>query len=166
MSTALVEEIEENFESNELYRAKYANKKDDLIEGAHRNPFVYLPPTLQAFGPDATSIEIIGRLMWHTSSNKENIEASYRLYRKAEAAFPDVPFIKLLRATCLTYLSSEPSAFVDQLEGVKKMNPDFLVRFLLYKRDVESKQQSSLAKKEGDQSLDLVAYVEFQKYYQ
>ena len=161
----MVDEIEENFESTELYKAKFSSKKDDIIPGAYRNPFVYFPLSLQQFQPDCTSIEIIGRLLWHTDTKKENVEASYRLYRKAELAFPDQAYVKFLRANCLTYLSSEPSAFVEQIEGVKKMETSIMIRFLLFKREIESKQQSSLVKKEGDQTLDLVAYVEFQKYY-
>jgi hypothetical protein len=157
--------VEEGFESNELYRAKYASKKDDQIEGAHRNPYIYLPLTLQKFGADTTSLEIIGRLLWHNHSERANIEASYRMYRKSEQAFPDLPYVKFLRANVLTYLSPDPSAFVEQIEGTKKMGPNFLVRFFLFKQENEIKIRGSMNKKEGDQALDLVAYVEFQKYY-
>lgn len=162
----MVEEVEDNFDSNELYRAKYGTKADDIIVGGFRNPYVtYLPKTLQRFGANVTSIEIIGRLLWHNTSAKENIEASYRLYRKAEMSFPDLAFVKFLRANCLMYLSPDPSAFIEQIEGVKRLETSFLVRFLLFKRDTEAKYRGSMNKKEGDQALDLVAYVEFQKYY-
>ena len=160
--------MEENFDSNELYRAKYGNKSEDLIPGAFRNPFIYLPVTLQQFGADPETIEIVGRLLWHTTSAKDHIEASYRLYRKAEQAFPDLAFVKFLRANCFNYLSSDPTAFVDQIDGVKKMDPDFYVRFLLFKLDAETKIRGSRNKQEvsnQNQSVDLVAYVEFQKYY-
>ena len=165
VATALIEEVEENFDSNELYRAKYGPKNDDVIVGAFRNPYVYLPATVRQFGADPTGIEIIGRLMWHSSGARPNVEASYRLYRKAEQAFPDLAYVKFLRANCLTFIAGETAAFVEQLEGVKRLEPNFLVRFLLFKRDAESKIRGSQGKKEGDQSLDLVAYVDFQKYY-
>ena len=165
IATALISEVEEGFESNELYRAKYSSKNDDVIEGAQRNPYVYLPIIVQKFGTDCTGLEIIGRLMWHNSSQKANVEAVYRLYRKAERAFPDVSYVKFLRANVLSFLSPDPTAFVEQIEGARKLQPDFLVRFLLYKREEESKIRSSGNKKDGDQKLDLVAYVEFQKYY-
>ena len=162
----MIDEVEENFDSNELYRAKYGSKTDDTIVGAFRNPYIYLPATVRQFGAGPSEIEIVGRLMWHSSGAKNNIEASYRLYRKSEQAYPDLAYVKILRANCLTYLSSDMSAFVDQVEGVKKLHPDFFVRFLLFKRENESKLRSTGKGDDNtDQSLDLVAYVEFQKYY-
>jgi hypothetical protein len=166
VATALIEEIEENFDSNELYRAKYGSRNDDVIVGAFRNPYVYLPPTVRQFGAGPAGLEILGRLMWHSSSARSNVEASYRLYRKAEQAFPDLAYVKFLRANCLTFIASDTNAFAEQIDGVKRLEPNFFVRFLLYKRDAESKIRGSQAKKDGqEQSLDLVAYVDFQKHY-
>lgn len=110
----------------------------------------------------------MGRLLWHTCSARENVEASYRLYRKSEMAFPDLAFVKFMRVNCLTYMSSEASSFQDQLDGVKNLNPSFYVRFLLFKLEVEAKIRGSRSKKEGTETsknIDLVSYVEFQKYY-
>ena len=168
LATALVSEIEENFESNELYRAKYATKKEDQVEGANRNPLLNLNPVIRQFNPDTYGIEVIGRLLWHNTGKKENVEAAYRFYRGAEAAFPDLASVKLMRATCLTYLSPDPTAFVEQLDGVKKLDPPFVTRFLLFKRNIESKLQMSRSSKgeDGvDKSMDVLAYSEFQKYY-
>lgn len=165
LAASLIQEVEEDFQSNELYRAKFGSKGDDIIVGAERNPYIYLPDVLQKFGADVTTIEIIGRLLWHNSSAKENIEASYRLYRRAEQAYPDLAFVKFLRANCLTFLSPDPTAFLDQIEGVKKLDPGFLVQFLIYKRDMETKYRGSMTKREGNTSSDMITYVEFQKYY-
>ena len=120
---------------------------------------------MQKFGANVTTIEITGRMMWYNSNAKENVEASYRMYRKAEQAFPDLAYVKYLRANCFTCLSADPSAFIDQIEGAKKLDPGFLVQFLIYKRDMEIKHRGSMTKKDGDNSSDIVTYVEFQKYY-
>jgi PAS domain S-box-containing protein len=160
-----VSEVEENFQSNELYRAKYASKEEGSVVGGDRNPYVYLPLVLQKFNADVNCIEITGRLIWHNSSSKENIEAAYRLYRRAEQAYPDLAYVKFLRANCLTYLSPDPSAFIEQIEGVKKLEPSLLVSFLLYKRDMEIKYRGSMTRTEGSGASDMVTYVEFQKYY-
>jgi hypothetical protein len=170
VATALVQEIEENFESNELYKAKFqSNNKEDFVEGANRNPLLYLPLVLQKFQVDTNAVEIVGRLLWHQTSKRRNVEAAYRLYRQAESAFPDLAFVKLLRATCLTYLSVDSTAFVDQMEGVKKLNPVFHIRFLLFKRNIEAKSRTSGdddSKNSTDSyNMDLIAMLEFQKYY-
>ena len=161
----MVEEIEENFQSNELYRAKFGSKGDEVVVGGDRNPYIYLPEVLKKFGADIPTIELTGRLLWHNSSAKENIEASYRLYRRAEQAYPDIAYVKFLRANCLTYLSPDPAAFIDQIEGVKKLEPGLLVQFLVYKRDMETKYRGSMTKTEGNSASDMITYVEFQKYY-
>ena len=123
---------------------------------------------IQQFGADPTIVEIIGRLLWHNSGLKENVEAAYRFYRKAEYAFPDIAKVKLLRATCFTYLSPDPTAFVELMDAVKKAEMPFLIRFLYFKRGYDAKRQQSAASADGldnGNKLDLVAYVEFQKYY-
>jgi PAS domain S-box-containing protein len=165
LASSLVSEIEENFQSNELYRAKFGSKEEDSVVGGDRNPYIYLPLVLQKFNADVNSIEITGRLLWHNTGAKENVEAAYRLYRSAERAYPDLAYVKFLRANCLTYLSPDPTAFIDQIEGVKKLEPGLLTEFLVYKRDMETKYRGSMTKNEGNDASDMVTYVEFQKYY-
>jgi hypothetical protein len=122
---------------------------------------------IQAFGADPNIIEIIGRCLWHNCGKKENVEAAYRLYRKAEYSFPDIAKIKLLRASCFTYLSPDPTAFVELMDSVKKNDMPFLIRFLYFKRNYDAKRQGSGNSNglDNNNKLDLVAYVEFQKYY-
>ena len=165
VATSLVDQVEDDFESNELYRAKFNAKNTDIVPGANRNPLLYLPSVVESFGPGTFEIELIGRLLWHNSNEKVNIEAAYRFYRKSEYAFPDKAKVKLLRASCLTYLTNDVNAFTDQLTDVETLNPPFLIRFLLFKRITECKIQASSKKGENDASLDMVAFVEFQKYF-
>ena len=131
---------------------------------------------MQIFSTSLTTIEIFGRLIWFDSDDKRNHEAAYRFYRLAEMAYPDIAYVKLLRASCLNRLCGDIGLLQDQFSRVAKNNPSFSVRFALYRRDMEAKQKgSSNTSKSNDEnenktaaeddSLDLVAYVEFQKYY-
>ena len=158
-------------------RAKFGTRKNDLIVGADKNPIVYLPRSLQIFSTSLTTLEIIGRLIWFESDDKRDHEAAFRLYRIAEMAYPDVSYVKLLRASCLSRLNGDPGLLRDRFNAVTLSSPTFSVRYALYRRDMEAKQKGSSntsksndsaesgAQAGGDESLDLVAYVEFQKYY-
>jgi hypothetical protein len=177
-AAGLVERIDPNFTPEEVLRAKFGTRKNELIVGAERNPKVYLPHSMQIFSTSLTTIEIFGRLMWFESDDKRNHEAAYRLYRLAEMAYPDVAYVKLLRASCFSKLCGDTALLQNQFTQVAKSEPSFSVRFALYRRDMEAKQKGSSNNNKksdeedqkssastGDDSLDLVAYVEFQKYY-
>jgi hypothetical protein len=172
-----VDRIDTNFTPEEVLRAKFGTRKNELIVGAERNPKVYLPRSMQIFSTSLTTIEIFGRLIWFESDDKRNHEAAYRLYRLAEMAYPDVAYVKLLRASCFSKLCGDASVLQNQFAQVAKCEPSFSVRFALYRRDMEAKQKGSSnnnksneeeqtsSSSTGEDSLDLVAYVEFQKYY-
>jgi hypothetical protein len=177
-AAGLVDRIDLNFSPEEVLRAKFGTRKNELIVGAERNPKVYLPRSMQIFSTSLTTVEIFGRLMWFESDDKRNHEAAYRLYRLAEMAYPDVAYVKLLRASCFSKLNADAAVIQDQFVQVAKCEPSFSVRFALYRRDMEAKQKGSsnnnnksnednqtASSSAGEDSLDLVAYVEFQKYY-
>jgi hypothetical protein len=172
-AAGLVDQIDPNFVPEEQNKARFGTRKQDFIEGSDRNPDVYMPNSLQIFSTNLTTIEIIGRMLWFEKDDKRSFEAAYKFYRLADWAYPDVAYVKLLRATCLLALADDPSLVKGQYDMVKTMNPSFSVRFQIYKREMEAKQKgssNSTAPKEGDEkageeALDLVAYVEFQKYY-
>ena len=166
MATGLCQEIEAEFESKELYLAKFTTKKsEEMIEGAKRNPYLYLPQILQKFGADTTSVEIIGRLLWFNTSDKVNVEAAYRLYRMADSAFPDLAIIRIQRASCLMTLSSDSSAFIDLLETALNLETSYFIRFLISKRIKDSKQSLSIAGDVNSSITNLNQFGDFQKYY-
>ncbi len=168
-AAGLVDQLDENFTPEEIQKAKFGTRKSDLIAGSDRDPTIYLPKSLQLWSSNLTTIEIIGRLLWFETADKRNHETAFKFYRLAELAYPDIAYVKLLRATCLVTLNDDSSLVKAQMDVIKTLNPTFSVRFALYKREMEAKQKgnSTSSNKSGDNedSLDLVAYVEFQKYY-
>lgn len=166
MACGLCQEVEEGFQSKEIFRAKFPSKEnDDQVEGASRNPYLYLPTVLQKFGANPTSIEIVGRCLWYTNTDKVNVEAAYRLYRKADAAFPDLPFIRILRASCLITLSVDSSAFIDMLETALRLDTSFFLRFLVEKRISDSRKAVSFLGDSSSSSETINTFGDFQKYY-
>ena len=166
LAIGLCQEIEDGFQSTETYRAKFTlNKNEDEIEGARRNPYLNLPVMLQTYGVNTTSIEIIGRLLWHTTSNKVNVEAAYRLYRRADSAYPDIALIRILRASCFMTLSADSAAFLDLLNTALELEPSLYLRFLIEKRVIDSKRTilSTLDSSGATNNSD--TFGNFQKFY-
>jgi hypothetical protein len=160
----LCQEVEENFESKELYRAKFSTQKDEeQIEGARRTPYLYLPRTLQKYEATPSTIEIVGRCLWHSTADKVNVEAAYRLYRMADSAFPDIALIRILRASCFMTLSSDPSAFLGLLESALLLDTTYYTRFLIEKRTIDSKR--IVTSSEDSTSSVSSSFGDFQKYY-
>lgn len=166
LARGLCQEVEADFQSKELYRAKFPSRKnEEQIEGAARNPYLYLPVVLQKFEANPTTVEIVGRCLWYNSSEKINVEAAYRLYRMADAAFPDLAFIRILRASCLMNLSIDSSAFLDMLETSLQLDTSYFLRFLVEKRIIDSKRAVSATEDINSNSVTLSAFGDFQKYY-
>ncbi|KAJ3090546.1 hypothetical protein HK102_003406 [Quaeritorhiza haematococci] len=153
-----------------------APKKKAKMENNHdyqhsfqmeRNPYLYLPKVLQNFKGNPTTLEIVGRQLWYTKrSDEDYVRAATRHYRLAEKAYPDSAYIRLLRLTFMWCMTTDSNTVIGKSDEISKMHPSFLVRFFLFKMNQKSKQKNAAMKARKDDAMDLVSYVEFQKYYQ
>lgn len=140
------------------------HKLDD--DEKKRNTRLYLPKIFQEYQAGITTIDIVGRLLWHYSDEKISIDAANMLYEAAEKAYPEIPYIKVLRVSYCTFLASDPSVHLPKLDIIKKMEPGFLSRYYVYKRSVDIRDRAKVSTvSEGENSLDLVAYIEFQNLF-
>lgn len=131
-----------------------------------RNTRLYLPKVLQDYNAGVTTIDIVGRILWHYTDDKNAIEAAGALYEAAEKAYPEVPYIKVIRTSYATSLSSDPSVHLPKLDVIKKMEPGLLSRYYVYKRAVDIRDRAKISgAADGENTLDLVAYIEFQNLF-
>jgi hypothetical protein len=131
-----------------------------------RNTRLYLPKIFQEYQAGVTTIDIVGRILWHYSDDKTSLDAANMLYESAEKAYPEVPYVKVLRASYCTSQSSDPSVHLPKLDVIKKMDPGFLSRYYVYKRTVDIRDRAKVSSvTDGENSLDLVAYIEFQNLF-
>lgn len=131
-----------------------------------RNTRLYLPKIFQEYQAGITTVDLVGRILWHFSDDKTSLDAANTLYELAEKAFPEVPYVKVLRASYCTSTSADPSVHLPKLDVIKKMEPGFLSRYYIYKRAVDIRDRAKVsAVTDGENSLDLVAYIEFQNLF-
>jgi hypothetical protein len=131
-----------------------------------RNTRLYLPRILQDFNAGVSTIDIVGRLLWHFIDDKTSLEVAAHLYEQAEKAYPEVPYVKVLRVSYCTSLATDPSVHLPKLDVIKKMEPGLLSRYYVYKRAVDIRDRAKVSSSsEGENSLDLVAYIEFQNLF-
>lgn len=52
-----------------------------------------------------------------------------------------------------------------QLQAAKKANPNYMERFAIYRREQEHLARTAQTKGNGESTLDLVSYVEFQRNF-
>jgi PAS domain-containing protein len=130
-----------------------------------RNTRLNLPKILQDYNAGITTIEIVSRILWHSSDDKDSLEAAASLLDAADKAYPEVPYVKVIRVSNATSLASDPSVHLPKLDIIKKMEPGILSRYYVYKRTVDIRDRTKVSKSEGENSLDLVAYIEFQNLF-
>jgi hypothetical protein len=131
-----------------------------------RNTRLYLPKILQEYQAGVTTIDIVGRILWHFCDDKTSLEAANTLYELAEKAYPEVPYVKVLRVSYCTSQAADPSVHLPKLDVIKKMEPGFLSRYYVYKRSVDIRDRAKVSSAgDGENSLDLVAYIEFQNLF-
>ena len=140
---------------------------DERIEEdrKRRNTALYLPKVLQDYNAGVTTIDIIGRLLWFSSDAKLDLEAAGQLYEQAEKAFPEIPYVKVIRACYCTNTSNDPSVHLPKLDVIKKMNPSVLSRYYVHKRQLDIRNRTKVVKSGDENTLDLVAYIEFQNLF-
>jgi len=144
--------------------ASLEQKLDD--DDKKRNTRLYLPKIFQEYQAGVTTLDLVGRILWHFSDDKASLDAANTLYELAEKAFPEVPYVKVLRVSYCTSTSADPSVHLPKLDVIKKMEPGFLSRYYIYKRAVDIRDRAKVsAVTDGGNSLDLVAYIEFQNLF-
>ena len=131
-----------------------------------RNTRLYLPRILQDYNAGITTIDIVGRLLWHFVDDKIALDAAAQLYEQAEKAYPEIPYVKVLRVSYCTFLATDPSVHLPKLDIIKKMEPGLLSRYYVYKRAVDIRDRAKVSQStDGENSLDLIAYIEFQNLF-
>ena len=131
-----------------------------------RNTRLYLPRILQDYQSGVTTIDIVSRLLWHFNDDKTSLEAAGLLLDAAEKAYPEVAYVKVLRVSYCTALAADPSVHLPKLDVIKKMEPGVLSRYYVYKRAVDIRDRAKVsAATGGENTLDLVAYIEFQNLF-
>ena len=135
-------------------------------DGNKRNTRLYLPRVLQDYNAGVTTIEIIGRILWYYTDDKASLNAASHLYEKAEKAYPEVAYVKVLRASYCTTLAADPSVHLPKLDVIKKMEPGVTARYYVYKRAVDIRDRAKVVgSSTGENTLDPVAYIEFQNLF-
>ena len=131
-----------------------------------RNTLLYLPRVLQDYRAGVTTIDIVSRILWHYTDDKVSLEAAANLLEAAEKAFPEIPYVKVIRVSNCTSLASDPSVHLPKIDVIKKMEPGLLSRYYVYKRAVDIRNRAKVSKViDGENTLDLVAYIEFQNLF-
>ena len=144
--------------------AALEQKLDD--DDKKRNTRLYLPKILQEYQAGITTIDNVGRILWHFSDDKTSLDAANNLYELAEKAYPEAPYVKVLRVSYCTSMAADPSVHLPKLDVIKKMEAGFLSRYYVYKRSVDIRNRAKVsAVTDGENSLDLVAYIEFQNLF-
>lgn len=150
--------------AQKLAMAALDQKLDD--DEKKRNTRLYLPKIFQEYQAGVTTIDIVGRILWHFSDDRASLEAANVLYELAEKAYPEVAYVKVLRVSYCTAQSSDPSVHLPKLDVIKKMEPSFLSRYYVYKRSIDIRNRAKVSSvTDGENSLDLVAYIEFQNLF-
>ena len=142
--------------------SKLEESEEDALA---RNPRLHLPKLLYEFRSNVNTIDLVGRSLWHHSDDKDNLDTAKFLYEKAELAFPDRKYIKLLRVTFLTATAADPSAHLAKLDAIIKLEPSLATRYVIYKRKIEVKVLAAKVTSEDTNAKELVNYVEFQRYF-
>ena len=144
--------------------SKKSSKQYDKSD-YERNPKLYLPAILYEFRANVNSIDLVGRMLWNFTDNLDFIETATTFFEKAERAFPDIKYVKLLRVSFLTATSHDPSAHLAKLDAISKLEPDLSTRYFIYRRKIEVKKIAARVTSEDKNSVEVVEYVEFQKYF-
>ncbi len=148
--------------SGEGQAAKTGESEEEKLA---RNPRLHLPAILYEFRANINTIDLVGRMLWHFTDKKDFLDTAYQLYQKAELAFPDRKYIKLLRITYLTSIATDPSAHLAKLDSILKLEPSLSTRYFIFKRKIEVKLLAARVTNQDKNAVELINYVEFQKYF-
>lgn len=148
--------------NNEGEKKQVGETKEEMLA---RNPRLHLPGLLYHFQATSNTIDMVGRMLWHHTDKKEFLDTARDLYQKAEHAFPDRKYIKILRVTFLTATAVDPSAHLAKLDAIAKLEPSLATRYYIHRRKSEVKILASRVVSEDKTAVELVNYVEFQRYF-
>lgn len=161
--TAVVDKISKTVDPNAANEQGKTEETEE--EKLARNPRLRLPALLYEFRANVNTIDLVGRVLWHHTDKKESIETARELFQRAELAFPDRIYVKLLRVTFLTSTTADPSAHLAKLDAIMKLEPSLATRYFVFKRKIEVKLLAARTTSEDKNAVELVNYVEFQKYF-
>lgn len=128
---------------------------------------------IQIYRPSPNTTQLIAFVLWQRCTNfVQNFGAQDTRFTvvcqslkdfltTATEVFQDDINLKLLQAGFQEWRSGEDPAIYEQ---IKVMNPPADIRFVLFKKRMDS-QKKSLNQNTGDASLDLISYIEYQKFY-
>ena len=104
-------------------------------------------------------------MLWHFTDRKEYIDTASSFYEKAERAFPDRKYVKILRISFLTSISADPSAHLMKIDSISKLEPSLSTRYFIFRRKIEVKAIAAKVTSEDTNTAVIVNYVEFQKFF-
>ena len=160
MANNLSKAVNQKKASGETKKSGQYDKSD-----YERNPKLYLPNILLQYRANVNTIDLVGRMLWHFTDKPEFLGAATTHYEKAERAFPDRKFVKLLRVSFLTSTSADPSAHLMKLDSISKLEPSLYTRYFIFRRKIEVKAIAARVTSEDQNAVEIVNYVEFQKYF-
>ncbi|RKP20020.1 hypothetical protein ROZALSC1DRAFT_28444 [Rozella allomycis CSF55] len=124
-----------------------------------------LPKSLLLANANTYTVEIIARHLWIEHTTLENVEVTDSLYHKSMKAFPANYYLAIAYIFFADQMFPSERHYLPLLDAndVGK-RPSVDLRFLLFKRQMEELQRRT-TQGQGTEKMDLVAYVEYQKYY-
>ncbi|EFJ44861.1 hypothetical protein VOLCADRAFT_94889 [Volvox carteri f. nagariensis] len=118
---------------------------------------------------DPIEVEIISRVARHWIDDEvldlDRVKEAEAIIKAGLVLFPTRAFMIMLYSNFLWDVLDNPQAGYSQLQAAKKANPNYMERFAIYRREQEHLARTAQTKGNGESTLDLVSYVEFQRNY-
>ncbi|KXZ56496.1 hypothetical protein GPECTOR_1g444 [Gonium pectorale] len=118
---------------------------------------------------DPIEVEIIARVARHWIDDEvldmDRVKEAEAIIKAGLVLFPTRAFMIMLYSNFLWDVLDNPQAGYSQLQAAKKAAPNYMERFAIYRREQEHLARTAQTKGNGESTLDLVSYVEFQRNY-
>ena len=92
----------------------------------------------------------------------EAVKLGDQIIRAGIQQMPNDPYMTILYSSYLIDVLGSYQSGYGQLQMAKKADPDLLERFAIFSREQEHTQKET-GTKSGENTLDLVSYVEYQR---
>jgi hypothetical protein len=140
--------------------------EEDPESQTAQDPRDYLPVSIRNHRESEVLLEQVGRMLWFDPKHQANLKSIEMFYDLCCSAFPESVFIRFLNAYALLNLGIG-SLYANQ-EKLYEISCDkettFVMRYSLFRENMEIVQNSASSKSKGKDKLDLVSYVELQKF--
>eukprot|EP00198_Chlamydomonas_reinhardtii_P013356 XP_001702693.1 predicted protein [Chlamydomonas reinhardtii] len=118
---------------------------------------------------DPIEVEIIARVARYWIDDEvldmDRVKEAEAIIKAGLVLFPTRAFMIMLYSNFLWDVLDNPQAGYSQLQAAKKANPNYMERFAIYRREQEHLARTAQTKGNGESTLDLVSYVEFQRNF-